>query len=143
MFKMLQVPVDLSDPEHYRDAVGTAASLARQYGATVRLVTVVPPLPGMVAEYLPAETHEQMLGETREKLEEIVSGLDLGDGGCEIAVREGAVYHEVLEDAQEAGVDLIIMGSHRPAMRTYLIGSNAARIVRHAPCSVMVLRGDD
>jgi universal stress protein F len=142
MFKMLQVPVDLSDPDHYRDAVTTAASLASQYGATLRLITVVPPLPGMVAEYLPAETHEQMLGETREKLEEIVGTLELGDGRAEIAVREGSVYHEVLEDAQEADVDLIIMGSHRPAMRTYLIGSNAARIVRHAPCSVMVLRGE-
>jgi len=49
----------------------------------------------------------------------------------------------VLEEAEACKADLIVMGSHRPAMATYLLGSNAARIVRHAPCSVMVLRGED
>ncbi|TPQ46867.1 universal stress protein UspA, partial [Prosthecomicrobium hirschii] len=34
----------------------------------------------------------------------------------------------------------IVVSSHRPSMATYLIGSNAAKIVRHAPCSVMVVR---
>ena len=39
-----------------------------------------------------------------------------------------------------AGYDLIVVGSHRPAMATYLLGSNASTIVRHAPCSVLVVR---
>ncbi len=36
--------------------------------------------------------------------------------------------------------DLIVVGSHRPNWSTYLIGSNAANIVRHAQCSVLVMR---
>ena len=55
-------------------------------------------------------------------------------------VRTGGVYPEVLAEAQDWGADLIVIGSHRPAMSTYLLGSNAKTIVRHAKCSVLVLR---
>ncbi len=55
-------------------------------------------------------------------------------------VRQGGIYHEVLEEAKAIGADLIVMSSHRPAMRTYFLGSNAGHIVRYAPCSVLVVR---
>ena len=41
---------------------------------------------------------------------------------------------------EKGGADLIIIGSHRPAMSTYLLGSNATTVVRHAGCSVLVVR---
>ena len=41
---------------------------------------------------------------------------------------------------RKAEADLIVVGSHRPAMRDYLLGTNAARVVRHAHCSVLVAR---
>ena len=141
MVKKILVPVDLTDPEHYRDALNSAASFARQTGGTVRLVTVLPVLPSVVADYLPVETQGKMLDEASDKLRGLLADMAIGEGESEVVVREGSVYHEVLEEAEECGADLIIMGSHRPAMATYLPGSNAARIVRHAPCSVMVLRG--
>jgi nucleotide-binding universal stress UspA family protein len=46
----------------------------------------------------------------------------------------------VLAEAQFWGADLIIIGSHKPSIRTHLLGSNAEKIVRHANCSVMVVR---
>lgn len=141
MFKKILVPVDLTDPEHYRDALNAAASFARQNGGVVRLVTVLPVLPSVVADYLPVETQGKMLDDASAKMRGLLDALALGEGVGEVVVREGSVYHEVLEEAGDCGADLIIMGSHRPAMATYLLGSNAARIVRHAPCSVMVLRG--
>jgi nucleotide-binding universal stress UspA family protein len=52
----------------------------------------------------------------------------------------GAVYNEVLSEAEKQSCDLIVVGSHHPSMSTYLLGSNAATIVRHAPCSVLVVR---
>jgi len=57
-------------------------------------------------------------------------------------VRLGSVYHEVLSEAETIGADLVVVGSHRPSMSTYLLGSNAATIVRHAKCSVLVVRND-
>jgi nucleotide-binding universal stress UspA family protein len=47
---------------------------------------------------------------------------------------------EILGIAEEAGADLIVVGSHRPAMGDYLLGTNASRVVRHAGCSVLVAR---
>ena len=55
-------------------------------------------------------------------------------------VRQGGIYHEVLEEAKTINADLIVMSSHRPAMRTYFLGSNAGHVVRYAKCSVLVVR---
>ena len=42
--------------------------------------------------------------------------------------------------AGDNGVDCIVMGSHKPGFSDYLLGSTAARVVRHAPCAVHVYR---
>ena len=65
-------------------------------------------------------------------------GMD--PGRVTITVRQGGIYHEVLEEAKTIGADLIVMSSHRPAMRTYFLGSNAGHVVRYAKCSVLVVR---
>ena len=44
------------------------------------------------------------------------------------------------EEASDWNADLIVVGSHRPVMSDYLLGSNAKTIVRHAQCSVLVVR---
>ncbi len=53
---------------------------------------------------------------------------------------EGHVYRSILDFAGAHGVDCIVMGSHRPGLSDYLIGSTAARVVRHANCAVHVHR---
>ena len=55
-------------------------------------------------------------------------------------MRQGGIYHEVLEEAKTFGCDIIVMSSHRPAMKTYFLGSNAGHMVRYAKCSVLVVR---
>ena len=55
-------------------------------------------------------------------------------------VRQGTVYEMVLLTAKEIDADLIIIASHRPELKDYLLGPNAARVVRHANCSVLVVR---
>lgn len=55
-------------------------------------------------------------------------------------VRQGGIYHEILEEAAAIKADLIVMTSHRPAMKTYFLGSNAGHVVRYAKCSVLVVR---
>jgi len=44
--------------------------------------------------------------------------------------------------ARDWGADLIVVSAHRPSMATYLLGSNAAKIVRHADCTTLVVRSD-
>ena len=66
------------------------------------------------------------------------SGIDASR--ISTAVRQGGIYHEILEEAAAIKADLIVMTSHRPAMRTYFLGSNAGHVVRYAKCSVLVVR---
>jgi len=139
MFSKILVPVDLSDPDHFETAVKSASEMARQNGAELRLVTVVAPVQPTVAHYLPADTHQKFIADARAQLDELAAASGLGEKASTV-VHEGNIYHEVLDEAEACGADLIVMGSHRPGMSTYLLGSNAARIVRHAACSVLVLR---
>jgi nucleotide-binding universal stress UspA family protein len=55
-------------------------------------------------------------------------------------VRFGSIGHEILGAARERRADLIVMASHRPEMKDYFIGPNAAYVAQHAFCSVLVLR---
>ena len=57
-----------------------------------------------------------------------------------LVTHAASIYAEILGVAEEAEADLVVVGSHRPAMKDYLLGTNAARVVRHARCSVLVAR---
>ena len=57
-----------------------------------------------------------------------------------VHLRKGNIYTGILETAEKVEADLIIIGSHRPTMSDFLLGPNAARVVRHAECSVLVVR---
>ena len=70
----------------------------------------------------------------------IAAKLPLPKERVSTAALSGGVYHELLRDATEWRADLIVVGSHRPVMSDYLLGSNAKTIVRHAQCSVLVVR---
>lgn len=61
-------------------------------------------------------------------------------GHASSIVRQGGIYHEIIEEAKAMPADLIVMTSHRPDMRSYFLGSNAGHVVRYAKCSVLVVR---
>ena len=140
MFKHVLVPVDLADTELAKPSIETAVSLVRVSGGNVRLLNVLPMTPVMLAEYVPPDFDAQQRLSAEEALSIIAKecGLDAGHVGWN--VRQGGIYHEVLEEAKAIGADLIVMSSHRPAMRTYFLGSNAGHVVRYAKCSVLVVR---
>jgi nucleotide-binding universal stress UspA family protein len=140
MYKHILVPVDIADPALAKPAVATAVDMARNAGGSVRLVHVVPLTSGMLIEYVPPNFEAEQRKAAEEALAEIVRDTGLSDTQVSCAVRQGGIYHEVLEEAKAIGADLIVMSSHRPAMRTYFLGSNAGHIVRYAPCSVLVVR---
>jgi nucleotide-binding universal stress UspA family protein len=140
MFKTILVPVDIAEPEMARQAIETAVSLAHGSGGTVRLIYVRSLLPVTYMEFVPPTFDAEQQGDAEKKLAEIAAGVALPEGRVSSTVRMGAVYPEVLDEAEKIAADLVIVGSHRPSMSTYLLGSNAATIVRHAKCSVLVIR---
>ena len=62
------------------------------------------------------------------------------DLAMEQAIRHGSVYGEILRYARDVQADLIVMASHKPELKDFLLGPNAAHVVRHADCSVWVVR---
>jgi nucleotide-binding universal stress UspA family protein len=91
-------------------------------------------------EYVPADFDEEQEKRAKSALDAIAAKLTLPKERVTAAALSGGVYHELLRDATEWGADLIVVGSHRPVMSDYLLGSNAKTIVRHAQCSVLVVR---
>ena len=140
MFKSILVPIDLADTELAKPAIATAAALSQTYRGKVRLLNILPMTPVMLAEYVPADFDSQQRQTSEEALAIVAreSGIELSR--ISSAVRQGGIYHEILEEAAAVHADLIVMTSHRPAMRTYFLGSNAGHVVRYAKCSVLVVR---
>jgi nucleotide-binding universal stress UspA family protein len=141
MYKKILVPVDLADPALARPAISTACEMARASGGSIRLVNVMPMTPVMLAEYVPPDFDVQQRKTAEEQLTAVAGDCSLESSRVSGVVRQGGIYHEVLEEANAIGADLIVMSSHRPAMRTYFLGSNAGHVVRYAKCSVLVVRG--
>jgi len=140
MFKSILVPIDLADTDLAKPAIATAATLAETWKGTVHLLNVMPMTPVMLAEYVPADFDAQQRETAEEALSIVARESGIPAARITFAVRQGGIYHEVLEEAAKINADLIVMTSHRPAMRTYFLGSNAGHVVRYAKCSVLVVR---
>jgi len=130
MYANILCPVDLSDEHSWDKALPTAV-----------VMTVVPSfgLP-MVGQFFPEGFEARMRAEAARHLEEFCAAHLPADLAAKRIVAEGKIYQEILRTAGAIKADLIVMGSHRPELSDYLLGPNAALVVRHAPCSVMVVR---
>jgi nucleotide-binding universal stress UspA family protein len=143
MYRNILLPIDLPHKESQTKAVAVACELAATFGAKLNAMTVVPDF-GMtiVGGYFPKGYEEKAAKEAGAILHDYIRAHV--PAGLEVRhiVANGTIYSEILRIATEIEADLIIMFSHRPELRDYLLGPNAARVVRHADCSVLVVRGD-
>jgi nucleotide-binding universal stress UspA family protein len=139
-YNSVLVPVDIAEPDTARPAIARAVDLAHASHGTIRLIYVRSILPVTYMEFVPPDFDAEQQREAEQKLAEIAAGIPLPTERVSAVVTMGSVYNDVLQEAEKSAADLIVVGSHRPSMATYLIGSNAARIVRHAKCSVLVVR---
>jgi nucleotide-binding universal stress UspA family protein len=140
MFKNILVPVDLSDTELAKASIEAAVALARASSGRVRLFNVLPLTPIALTQYVPADFEEQQRRSSEEAMNIIAEESGLDASHISVVVRQGGIYHEILEEAKSIGADLIVMSSHRPGLRTVVLGSNAGHVVRYARCSVLVVR---
>ena len=140
MFHRIILAVDLADPAPIPKGLTQALELATASDGELRLVNVQPLLPATFMEYVPADFDEEQEKRARDAMEIIVGNIRSPKVKVSSAIASGGVYHELLREATEWRADLVVVGSHRPVMTDYLLGSNAKTIVRHAQCSVLVVR---
>jgi len=141
MFRRILVPIDLSDKHSWRKALPFAISLCETFQARLHLLTVVPEfgLP-MVGQYFPEGYEARLRQQVMKQLKEFAAEQVPDAIRCQRIIAEGKVYQEILHAADKVGADLIVMGSHRPELKDFLLGPNADKVVRHARISVMVVR---
>ncbi len=141
MFKKILLPVDLAEPEMSEAAMPAALALAKVSDADLRLVYVQFSVPIAFADYVPVDLGDRLRLAAEGKIAELADSVEYAQERVSSIVRFGGVASEVLAEANDWPADLIALGSHPPGIATYLLGSHAAAIVRHAPCSVLIIRG--
>jgi universal stress protein F len=136
MFKTILVPIDMAHVVEGKANIDIAAQYANS-GAKVILLNVVEEIPGWAAAELPADLLENSRQQIKTELKAIAnaSGMKM-----DVEVRSGHSYKTILDVAKEKQADLIVIASHRPGIQDYFLGSTAAKVVRHAECSVLVIR---
>jgi nucleotide-binding universal stress UspA family protein len=141
MYKKILLPADLPDSNTLQKAVNTAVDLARTYEAELHVVYVLPDFGvGMVSSYFDEGFQKTAMEKATQQLEEFAAAHAKGVKAVKTYVLYGTIYDQIIKAAKECGADLIVMGSHRPALEDYLIGPNAARVMRHAKQSVFIVR---
>ena len=138
MYSSILTAVDLDDPASWTKALPVSISLARCFSARLTLCSVVPDSKAMLETEWSAIGYREMCGVAEARLGKLV---DEADFEIDTRIATGSVSGGILDAAQWAGADLIVLASHKPEMKDYLLGANASRVVRRAPCSVLVVRG--
>lgn len=141
MYSNILVSVDLGQPDNEQKAVETAVDYAKLFGATLHVMTVVPDYGlSLVGGFFPADHEKHAIEHANEALHEFTARNVPTEVRHRHIVAHGSIYREILRYAEKVEADLIVMSASRPGPEDYLIGPNAARVVRHAKISVLVVR---
>lgn len=141
MFDAILLPIDLGNAAEPDEAFQVSVNLARSYGATIHALTVLPDFGlSIVGSYFKKGFERDALHEAGDRLVEFLDAHRPEDVLIRPHIAHGTIYDEILAAADKLVCDLIVMASHRPELKDYLLGPNAARVVRHAKQSVFVVR---
>ncbi len=143
MIQTIVVPIDPDDENSWRAALPRAIDYAQHLGASLHALTVVPNnlvRMTVVAQLIPDGFEEKLVTEAKKHLASLLEGRM--PEGVEVvqAVRHGSVHHEILRYCRDVEADLVIMAARKPGLTDYLLGPTPAHVVRHADCSVWVVR---
>ncbi len=141
MYRNVLVPIDLSDKHSWRKALPTAISLCETFEARLHLLAVVPErgLP-VVGQALPEGYEAKLRQQVVKQLRDLAAQQVPPEIESRRLVAGGRIYQEILKAADAIKADLIVMAAHRPELADFLLGPNTGKVVRHAKCSVMVVR---
>ncbi len=144
MFQRILFPTDGSSTA--LKACGVAVDLARRYGATLQVVSVIDPVPFVafpegggeaLAYYLEAAEQAAKEGIAQARQQAGAAGVP-----CEsLVLREHGPAMAVVEQAKSSGADLIVMGSHgRRGLDAVILGSVAQKVLTLSPVAVLIVK---
>jgi nucleotide-binding universal stress UspA family protein len=141
-FKKILAPVDFSEAS--KNGFSYAVRCAEQFGAELTLLYVLEPVPSASFAAIPGAGafSEIDFSRAEKNLRSLIASARNADtGDLHWKVRTGIPAHEIVEMAKEADIDLIVIATHGyTGWKHFCIGSTAERVVRAAPCPVLVVR---
>jgi universal stress protein A len=140
VWKRICCPVDYSDAS--RTALVEAAELARRIDGKLTVVSVSEIEPAAVTFDAPPVTSRQETGEARRALDRWVGdAAAIAPGRVRGELLSGEPATEIVKFLRDGRFDLVAMGTHgRRGLERLMLGSVTERVVRAAPCSVLVVR---
>ena len=137
--KKVLVALDIARSGGCDTCIKTAQKIANAFDAELFFLHVFEPIPDFVAAQIPGDVYKKRKLQAKEELKKLAAKY----GSFDMVVRQGAPATEILEYASEIDADLIVLHSHDPDITNYFLGSVASRVVRHAHCSVHIVRRPD
>jgi nucleotide-binding universal stress UspA family protein len=135
--KTILHPTDFSD--HSECALWLTDTLAREHGARVILLHVLPP-PVSYGEVIARAGPDGYKDQLWRVLEDLKPPNRAA--AYETRLADGDAAHKIVEVPQEEKVNLIVMGTHgRTGLRRVVLGSVAEHVLRHSPCPVLTIKG--
>ena len=134
MYSHILVAVAPGHVAAYAKSLDTARRLLAD-GGKITVLSVLEELPSYVGSYFPADQMKKSQSDQASMIRAEISGDDV-----EVQVLSGHPTNTILDWASKHETDCIVVSSHRPGLSHLLLGSTAARVVRHAKCAVVVLR---
>ncbi len=143
MYKTILLTVDLGHSASWKRAIPEAVALARTSGGALHVMTVIPDFgTPLDAGFFPEGFQEKAQRKGAAELEALVAAEVPDDVEAHSHVGYGPVHDEVLAAVRRLDADLVVMASHAPdQVREFLVGSQADRVVRRSPVSVLIVRG--
>jgi nucleotide-binding universal stress UspA family protein len=141
-FQKILLPTDFSDESLY--ALSYAADLAKMFNAKLYLLHVIYDIEKASNLHIPhpsiTDLYKDLEAHAKRNLDSF--GIDMLEGikDVETVVKRGIPYEEVIKFASENDIDLIIIGTlPRSGVERFFVGSTTQRIIRNAPCPVLVV----
>lgn len=134
MYKKILVPMAL-DHGISPQMLEVARVLSGGTGTLIALHVYETPQ-GTVSAYVGEDVVNAGFARAKERMAEKLEGIE----NVEPVLVKGHSARTIMDYAQDNGVDCIVMGSHKPGLGDYFLGSTASRVVRHAACAVHVVR---
>jgi universal stress protein F len=141
MYNNILLPIDIEHIAESAKALKIAVEEAQRSKARLTVMTVAPGFGSpLVASYFEAGAAQEALKEIARQLKQYVDD-NIPDGvEVEAVVAEGNPSERILKQEQTDKIDLIVLASHNSQIEHLVLGSCAAKVVRHSQCTVTVVK---
>ena len=141
LYKVILVPIDFSESSNRTLEYATHIAVRENANLWLLHVFRIPDYVSTRSGWGPGNIHSAQQ-EALENLNEVAQEVSSGGIKAKACFRVGHPVEEIVLMANDPEVDLVVIGSHGySAIQRFLLGSTAGRVIEHAPCPVLVVKG--